>query len=149
MANLEFVREFNVLPKEIFVFFVPQRMGLWYGVEMKSCFEVQGGAPDFAAGQKVRITGRLSNRDVRLTVVITAFQWERLFEWQFQDSFGVRGKQRWEFQQTGNMTRLTMHDQYEMPGRIGRIVDRLFTRYGVVARDRSWLDRLQRLAERR
>ena len=149
MANLEFVREFAVPPKEIFVFFVPQRMALWYGAEMNSCFEVQGGASDFAAGQKVRITGRLSAREVTLTVVITAHEWERLLEWQFQDSYGVRGKQRWELQQTRNTTRLTMRDQYEMPGRTGKIVDRFFTRYGVAARDRSWLDRLQRLAERR
>ena len=81
MANLEFVREFAVPPKEIFVFFVPQRMALWYGAEMNSCFEVQGGASDFAVGQKVRITGRLGNREVTLTVVITAYEWERLFEW--------------------------------------------------------------------
>jgi uncharacterized protein YndB with AHSA1/START domain len=149
MANLEFVREFAVPPKEIFVFFVPQRMVLWYGTEMNSCFEVQGGASDFAAGQKVRITGRLGNREVALTVVITEYQWEHVFEWQFQDSYGVRGKQRWEFQPRGDTTRLTMLDQYEMPGRIGNVIDRLFTRHGVAARDRSWLDRLQHLAERR
>jgi hypothetical protein len=148
MANLEFVREFAVLPKEIFVFFVPQRMALWYGTEMNSCFEVQGGASDFAVSQKVRITGRLSNLEVTLTAVITAYEWERVFEWQFQDAYGVRGKQRWELQQTGSTTKLTMHDQYEMPGRTGKIVDWLFTRYGVAARDRSWLDRLQHLAER-
>jgi hypothetical protein len=149
MADLEFVREFAVPAKEIFVFFVPQRMALWYGVEMNSCFEVQGGAPDFATGQKVRITGRLGNREVTLTAVITAYEWERILEWQFKDSHGVRGKQRWELLQTGNTTKLTMRDQYEMPGRTGKIVDRLFTRYGVAARNRSWLDRLQRLAERR
>jgi hypothetical protein len=149
MANLEFVREFTVPPKEIFVFFVPQRMALWYGAEMSSCFEVQGGASDFAVGQKVRITGRLGSREVILTVVITAYEWERVLEWQFQDSYGVRGKQRWEFQQTGSSTKLTMRDQYEMPGRSGKIIDWLFTRYGVAARDRSWLNRLQRLAERR
>jgi uncharacterized protein YndB with AHSA1/START domain len=149
MANLEFVREFAVPPKEVFVFFVPQRMALWYGTEMNSCFEVQGGASDFAAGQKVRITGRLGDREVALTVVITEYQWEHVFEWQFQDSYGVRGKQRWEVQPRGDTTRLTMLDQYEMPGRIGKVIDRLFTRYGVAARDRSWLDRLQRLAERR
>jgi hypothetical protein len=80
MANLEFVRDFTVPPKEIFVFFVPQRMPLWYGAEMKSCFEVQGGAPDFAVGQKVRITGRLAKREVRLTTVVTAYQWDRLFK---------------------------------------------------------------------
>jgi len=149
MANLEFVREFAVPPREIFVFFVPQRMALWYGAEMNSCFEVQGGASDFAAGQKVRITGRLGDREVALTVVITEFQWEHVFEWQFQDSYGVRGKQRWELQALGDSTQLTMLDQYEMPGRVGKVIDRIFTRYGVAARDRSWLDRLQRLAERR
>jgi hypothetical protein len=149
MANLEFVRNFAVLPKEIFVFFVPQRMALWYGAEMNSYFEVQSGAPDFAVGQKVRITGRLAEREVTLTTVVTAYQWERLFEWQFQDSYGVRGKQRWELQQMGSGTKLTMRDQYEMPGRIGKIVDRIFTRYGVAARDRSWLDRLQRLVQHR
>ena len=149
MANLEFVRDFTVVPKEIFVFFVPQRMPLWYGAEMKGCFEVQGGASDFAVGQKVRITGRLAEREVTLTTVVTAYQWDRLFEWQFQDSYGVRGKQRWELQQTGSGTKLVMSDHYEMPGRINKIIDRLFTRYGVAARDRSWLDRLQRLAERR
>jgi hypothetical protein len=149
MANLAFERDLTVVPKEIFVFFVPQRMPLWYGAEMRSCFEVQGGAPDFAVGQKVRVTGRLAEREVTLTTVVTAYQWDRLFEWQFQDSYGVRGKQRWEFQQTGGGTKLMMHDHYEMPGSINKIIDRLFTHYGVARRDRSWLDRLQRLAERR
>jgi hypothetical protein len=149
MANLRFVRNCAVLPKEIFVFFVPQRMPLWYGVEMNSCLEAQGGAPDFAVGQKVRITGKLAEREVTLTTVVTAYEWERVFEWQFQDSYGVRGKQRWELQQTGSGTKLTMFDQYEMPGRVGKIVDRIFTRFGVAARDRSWLDRLQRLVEHR
>jgi hypothetical protein len=147
MARLEFVRKFAVPAKEIFVFFVPQRMPLWYGTEMNACFEVQGGAPDFATGQKVRIGGRLGARDVALTVVITAYEWERLLEWQFQDSYGVRGKQRWELKEANDATQLIMRDVYEMPGKIGRIVDFVFTRYGVAARDRSWLDRLQRLAE--
>jgi len=124
-------------------------MALWYGTEMNSRFEVQGGAPDFAVGQKVRITGRLAEREVTLTAVVTAYQWERLFEWQFQDSYGVRGKQRWELQQIGSGSKLTMRDQYEMPGGVGKIVDRIFTRYGVTARDRSWLDRLQRMVEHR
>src|SRR3984885_9287374 len=149
MAYVELSTQVSPTPNEIFVFFVPQRMPLWYGAEMNDCFEVQGGAPDFAVGQKVRITGKLAEREVTLTTVVTAYQWERIFEWQFQDSYGVRGKQRWELQQTDNGTKLTMRDQYEMPGRIGRIIDRIFTRYGVAARDRSWLDRLQRLAEHR
>ena len=148
MARLEFVRKFAVPAKEIFVFFVPQRMPLWYGAEMNSCFEVQGGAPDFAAGQKVRIGGKLGARDVALTVVITAYEWERLLEWQFQDSYGVRGKQRWELKESSGTTQLLMRDEYEMPGRIGRIVDFVLTRYGVAARDRSWLERLHRLVDR-
>src|SRR6202451_734779 len=81
MANLEFVREFAVPPREIFVFFVPQRMALWYGTEMNSCFEVQGGASDFAAGQKVRITGRLGDCGVGLTVVIPEYQRGSVLEW--------------------------------------------------------------------
>ena len=76
MANLEFTRDFSVPPNEVFVFFVPQRMPLWYGVEMESHFEVQGGASDFSAGQKVQITGKLGNCEVSLTVVITAYRWE-------------------------------------------------------------------------
>ena len=73
-------------------------MPLWYGTEMNSHFEVQGGASDFAVGQKVQITGKLGKREVSLTVVITAYRWERLLEWQFQDSYGVRGLQRWELE---------------------------------------------------
>jgi hypothetical protein len=93
MAHLEFSRDFSVAPNEVFVFFVPQRMPLWYGTEMNSHFEVQGGASDFAVGQKVQITGKLGKREVSLTVVITAYRWEKLLEWQFQDSYGVRGLQ--------------------------------------------------------
>jgi Polyketide cyclase / dehydrase and lipid transport len=148
MANLALVRDFAVAPKELFVFFVPQRMPLWYGVEMDACFEVQGGASDFAVGQKVQITGWLGSRKVALTAVITAYEWERLLEWQFQDSYGVRGKQRWELQEVAGTTRLTMRDEYAMPGAFGRFVDRFFTRYAAAARDRAWLDRLHRLAVR-
>src|ERR1700728_5465532 len=115
MAYVELSTQVSTTPNEIFVFFVPQRMPLWYGAEMNDCFEVQGGAPDFAVGQKVRITGKLAEREVTLTTVVTAYQWERIFEWQFQDSYGVRGKQRWELEQTGSGTKLTMRDQYEMP----------------------------------
>ena len=86
MAHLEFSRDLSVAPNEVFVFFVPQRMPLWYGTEMNSHFEVQGGAPDFAVGQKVQITGKLSKSEVSLTVVITAYRWEKLLEWQFQVS---------------------------------------------------------------
>jgi hypothetical protein len=149
MAHLEFSRNFSVAPNEVFVFFVPQRMPLWYGTEMNSHFEVQGGASDFAVGQKVQIIGQLGKREVPLTVVITAYRWEKLLEWQFQDSYGVRGLQRWELEGMPTGTRVRMRDSYQMPGLSGRLIDAAFTRFAVAQRDRTWLDRLQRLAERR
>jgi uncharacterized protein YndB with AHSA1/START domain len=149
MADLTFTRDFSVPPREIFVFFVPQRMPLWYGAETNCRFELQGGAADFAVGQKVRIIGDLHGREMAITVVITAYEWERLLEWEFQDQYGVRGKQRWELQTVGSGTRLTLTDQYTLPGRIGRLLDRLFTQRAVDMRDRMWLDHLQKLAERR
>jgi hypothetical protein len=149
MADLSFSLELAVPLNEIFVFFVPQRMPLWYGIEMDSKFEVQGGAPDFAVGQKVRITGDLGSHEVILTVVITAYEWERLLEWQFQDSYGVRGKQRWELQSIAGETKLTMRDSYQMPSAFGRFFDKIFTRFAVAQRDRAWLARLHQLVERR
>ena len=149
MAHLEFSRDFSVAPNEVFVFLVPQRMPLWYGTEMNSHFEVQGGASDFAVGQKVQITCKLGKREVSLTVVITAYRWEKLLEWRFQDSYGVRGLQRWELESVPTGTRLCMRDSYQMPGLSGRLIDAAFTRFAVAQRDRTWLDRLQRLAERR
>ncbi|HKD63354.1 MAG TPA: SRPBCC family protein [Candidatus Acidoferrales bacterium] len=149
MAHLEFSRDFSVAPNEVFVFFVPLRMPLWYGTEMDSHFEVQGGASDFAVGQKVQITGKLGKREVSLTVVITAYRWEKLLEWQFQDSYGVRGLQRWELESLPSGTRLHMRDSYKMPGLSGRLIDAAFTRFAVAQRDRTWLDRLERLAERK
>jgi hypothetical protein len=149
MADLTFSLSIAAAPNEVFVFFVPQRMPLWYGTEMDAKFEVQGGAPDFAAGQKVRITGRLRQYEMTLTVVITAYEWERLLEWQFQDSYGVRGKQRWELQCIAGKTQLTMRDSYQMPSAFGRLFDKIFTRFAVTQRDRAWLMRLQHLAERR
>src|SRR5580704_2706901 len=131
MANLEFTREFSVAPNEVFVFFVPQRMPLWYGVEMDSHFEVQGGASDFVVGQKVRITGKLGAREVALTAVITAYEWDRLLEWQFQDAYGMRGLQRWELEAAPGGTRLRMRDSYRMPSVFGRIFDFAFTRFAV------------------
>jgi len=116
---------------------------------MNSHFEVQGGASDFAVGQKVQITGKLGKRELSLTVVITAYRWEQLLEWQFQDSYGVRGLQRWELESVPSGTRLRMRDSYQMPGLSGRLIDAAFTRFAVAQRDRAWLDRLQRLAERR
>jgi uncharacterized protein YndB with AHSA1/START domain len=148
MADLDLSLHIPAPPNEIFAFFVPQRMPLWYGAEMDSQFEVQGGSSEFATGQKVRITGKLGRRDVALTVVVTAYEWERLLEWKFQDSFGVRGLQRWELLPVASGTRLTMRDSYDMPGALGRFFDRIFTRHAVARRDRSWLARLQQLATR-
>jgi hypothetical protein len=147
MADITLSCDFAAAPNEIFVFFVPQRMPLWYGADMEACFEVQGGASDFAAGQKVRITGKLGRRVVTLTVVITAYEWLRLLEWRFQDSYGVRGLQRWELEPSasGSGTRLTMRDTYEMPGAFAKFVDRIFTRHALIRRDRAWLERLHRL----
>jgi hypothetical protein len=147
MADLEFSIEVATTPNEIFVFFVPQRMPLWYGTEMDAKFEVQSGSADFAFGQKVRIAGLLGGHEVALTVVITAWQWERLLEWQFQDSYGVRGLQRWELEGAGGKTILRMRDSYQMPSLFGRCLDRVFTRFAVAQRDRAWLERLQHLAE--
>lgn len=148
MSDIQLISEIATTPNEIFVFFVPQRMPLWYGIEMGAHFEVQGGAADFAVAQKVRITGKLQRHDMALTAVITAYQWERLLEWQFQDSYGVRGMQRWELRGTGDPTRVVMRDKYEMPGIFGKIFDQLITRRAVRMRDQSWLDKLKRLSER-
>jgi uncharacterized protein YndB with AHSA1/START domain len=147
MAELTFSIDFTVPPNDVFVFFVPQRMPHWYGVEMDACFEVQGGAPDFAVGQKVRIAGKLGKREMTMTVVVTAYEWGRLLEWRFQDAYGVRGLQRWELAPlaSGSGTRLTMRDSYEMPGAFGKFFDRVFTRRAVALRDREWLARLQRM----
>ncbi len=148
MARIELTAQISTAPNEIFVFFVPQRMPLWYGAEMNAHFEVQSGAPDFAVGQKVRITGKLQRHDVALTVVVTAYQWEHHLEWQFQDSYGVRGMQRWDLQPQVSATKLTMRDEYQMPTNLGKILDRFVTIRAVKLRDQSWLARLKRFAER-
>ncbi len=149
MAKLELTMEIGAPPDRVAVFFVPQRMPYWYGAEMESQFEVQGGAADFATGQKVQIAGHLGKKEVSLTVVVTDFEFGRVLEWRFADRFEVRGLQRWELAPTETGTRITLRDEYEMPGRLGRISDWLFTRHAVRARDREHLVRLKRLAERR
>jgi hypothetical protein len=148
MAYVELATQISTTPNEIFVFFVPQRMPLWYGAEMNTRFEVQGGAPDFAVGQKVRITGKLQDFELTLTVVITAYEWEDHLEWQFQDSYGIRGLQRWDLLLEGSATKLIMSDDYTMPTTLGKIFDRFATKHAVEVRNRSWLYRLKRLAER-
>jgi uncharacterized membrane protein len=147
VAELEFEIEIAAPPELVFAFFVPQRMPYWYSPELKSCFEVQGGAAEFAAAQKVCIVGTIGKRQVKLAAVVTRCDWGRLLEWRFQDGYGVQGTQRWELSATAHGTRVRMHDGYELPGRLGRIVDRLFTRHAVSHRDRRNLARLKRLVE--
>ena len=149
MARLEFTVEMAAPPDRVFAFFVPQRMPYWYGAEMESRFEVQGGAAEFAVGLKVRITGRLGRKQVSHTAVVTRHEWGRLLEWRFQDAYGVRGLQRWELEPTPSGTRVRLRDEYELPGRLGRLVDRLLTRHAVARRDRGDLARLKKLAEQK
>jgi hypothetical protein len=153
MGNLVQTRTIAALPKEVFVFFVPQRMPYWYGAEMNSCFEVQNGAPDFSVGLKVRISGRLANKDFTHTAVVTAFSYPRLLEWRFQDAYGVRGLERWELDPVpggaAGETLLRFTNQYESPGRFGPALDWLLTRHALARRNREYLGRLARLAERR
>jgi hypothetical protein len=40
-------------------------------------------------------------------------------------------------------------NEYEIPGRIGRMINWLLTRHALTRRNRGYLDRLARLAERR
>ena len=166
MAKLEFSVEVAAPVDRVFVFFVPQRMVYWYAAEMQAEFEVQDGAVEFAVGQKVRITGRLAGREVSLTAVVTRYEWLRALAWRFQDAFGVRGMQSWELEpmhgtvasQAGETpagtsapalyTRVTMRDEYDLPGWFGRLWDWLLMRHAIARRDRAALALLRRLAER-
>jgi uncharacterized protein YndB with AHSA1/START domain len=142
-----------VPPEDVFVFFVPQRMPHWYGPEMRSSFEAPGCGSEFRAGSRVCISGKLANRTVSHTAVVTAFERPRLFEWQFEDSYGVRGSERWEMERLENSgnarTMIRFINNYEIPGRFGRVMDWLLTRHALTRRNRDYLDRLARLAERR
>src|SRR5258707_5061959 len=96
MAQIESWVQIFAPAELVFAFFVPQRMPYWYGTEMEACFEVQGGAADFAVAQKVRVTGHLGKREVSHTAVVSAMHPARLFEWRFDDRYGVKGLERWE-----------------------------------------------------
>jgi len=144
----------------VFVFFVPQRMPLWYAPEMETCFEISGGESDFRPGQKVKITGHLGKREVSLVAVVQRYDWLRALEWEFHDAYGVRGRQRWEVEERSGgagkapvpvpvTTRVIMHEWYTFPGRLGRWLDPLLMRPSIRARDRRMLVRLKRLAEPR
>jgi len=156
----------------VFVFFVPQRMPLWYLPEMETCFELSGGESDFRVGQKVKITGRLGKREVSLVAVVQRYDWLRALEWEFQDAYGVRGRQMWEVEESfggagkapvpvrfgepgkGSVpvpisTRVVMHEWYTFPGRLGRWLDPILMRPSIRARDRRMLANLKRIAEAR
>ena len=149
MACLEFSVEIAAPTDRVFVFFVPQRMVYWYGTEMQVDFELQGGAAEFAVGQKVRITGRMARREVSLTAVVTRYEWLRALEWRFHDAYGVKGMQSWELAPLSeSATRIVMRDEYELPGRFGHLWDWLLMRHAVARRNRSSLAKLKSLSER-
>jgi polyketide cyclase/dehydrase/lipid transport protein len=151
MAKLDSTIEIAASPADVFVFFVPQRMAYWYGKEMDGEIDVHCGAPEFCLSQAVRITGKLGKKEVAHTAVITRYEWGRLLEWRFEDSYGVRGLERWEIQAAngpGSGTHVHMRSEYELPGKLGRAVDWVFTRHAVARRNYEYLARLKKLAER-
>jgi uncharacterized membrane protein len=154
MARVETSVQIEAPAEVVFAFFVPQRMPYWYGADMQACFEVQGGAPDFAVAQKVRITGNLGQRELSHTAVVTALQQARLFEWRFRDRYGVEGLERWELvpagapsPQSAPKTVVRMRSDYTMPGLAGKAMDWLMTRHAVARRNQDYLARLKRYAE--
>ena len=147
MGDLRLSVEIAAPRDRVFVFFVPQRMPLWYLPEMQTEFEVSGGESDFRAGQKVRISGRLANREVSLVTVVQRYEWLRSLDWEFKDSYGVRGRQTWEVEEVPGGTRVAMHERYMFPGRFGRWLDPILMQPGVRSRDKRMLERLKRLAE--
>jgi uncharacterized membrane protein len=153
MARVETSVHIAAPPELVFAFFVPQRMPYWYGADMQVCLEVQGGAPDFAAAQKVRVSGHLGAREVSHTAVVTALQPARLFEWRFRDRYGVEGLERWELvrisapKENSARTTVRMRSDYTMPGFLGKLMDWLVTRHAVARRNQDYLARLKRYAE--
>ncbi|HWF14009.1 MAG TPA: SRPBCC family protein [Candidatus Acidoferrales bacterium] len=154
MARIETSVQIAAPAEAVFAFFVPQRMPYWYGADMQTCLEVQGGAPDFAVAQKVHIAGNLGKREVSHTAVVTALQQARLFEWRFSDRYGVKGSERWELESLtvpsahnslGTVVR--MISDYTMPGFLGKMMDWLMTRHAVARRNENYLARLKRYAE--
>ena len=149
MARLHLSVEIAAPVDRVFTFFVPQRMVYWYGAEMETEFEVQDGAVEFAVGQKVRITGRMARHEVSLTAVVTRYEWLRALEWRFHDAYGVKGMQVWEMEPLGKLaTRVTMRDDYELPGWFGHVWDWLLMRHAVARRNRIALAKLKGLSER-
>ncbi|HWQ03266.1 MAG TPA: SRPBCC family protein [Candidatus Nitrosotenuis sp.] len=152
MARLVHSIEIAAPIDRVAAFFVPQRMIYWYGVGMNAELEVLGGAADFADGQKVRLAGRVAGREVSITAVVTRYAPMQMLEWRFRDAHGVRGTQRWDLETARvagrEATRVVMLDDYEFPGRVGKLWDRLVMQHAVARRNRDTLTRLKRLAER-
>jgi uncharacterized membrane protein len=129
-------------------------MPYWYGADMEACLEVQDGASDFALAQKVRVTGHLGKREVSHTAVVTALRQARLFEWRFEDRYGVKGLERWELAPVdapgaagAPITVVRMRSDYKLPGALGKVMDWLVTRHAVARRNQDYLARLKRYAE--
>jgi uncharacterized membrane protein len=151
MAKIETSVEITAPAELVFAFFVPQRMPYWYGAEMETSLEVQGGASDFAVAQKVRVAGHLGRREVSHTAVVTAVRFGRLLEWRFEDRYGVKGLERWELTSPSPgaaKTIVCMRSEYTFPGLVGKVMDWLVTRHAVARRNQNYLVRLKRLAER-
>jgi uncharacterized membrane protein len=153
MAQVETAVRIAAPIEAVYVFFVPQRMPYWYGAEMAACLHAQGGAANFAVGQTVGIAGHLGKRMVSHTAVVTALHRPSLFEWRFEDEYGVQGLERWELaeengtQSASRATTVLMRSQYVMPGVFAKMMDWLITSRAVARRNRSYLLRLKRLAE--
>jgi hypothetical protein len=151
MAKIETSIQITAPVELVFAFFAPQRLPYWYGAEMESCIEAAGGASEFAVAQKVRISGHVGRHEISHTAVVTAWQRGRLFEWRFEDRYGVKGLERWEIDRGGTSTApnttVLMCSEYVMPGLFGGLVDLLLTRHAVARRNRSYLERLRRLIE--
>lgn len=151
MPRVETTVEIAAPLERVWVFFVPQRMPLWFGAEMDAQIELLDGAQDFAAGQKVKISGTLGKRGVGFTGIVTRHEWMRVLEWQFVDAYGIRGLQRWEVEPVAGVTparvRIRMIGEFEVPGLFGRLVGARLMRWSVARRDRAWLARLKQLAE--
>jgi uncharacterized membrane protein len=158
MARIETTVRIAAPAQVVFAFFVPQRMPYWYGSDIEACLEVQGGAPDFAVSQKVRVTGNLGKREVSHTAVVTELRPLKVFEWRFEDRYGVKGLERWELEsvdpatadKSGSARKFTivrMRSEYSMPGFLSKAADWLITRHAVARRNEDYLARLKRYAE--
>lgn len=150
MTRVECSIEIAAEASRVGAFFVPQRMPYWFGAEMSAELEVQAGASDFRAGQKVRITGRVLRKEVKLTAVITRFEMCRLLEWQFRDGYGIRGLQRWEVTSVAGASLVRATDEFQLPSRsrLAKLAERFWMRPSVMRRARAHLLALKKLAER-